>query len=73
MTQKQIRRSYSNEFKRNAVELSEHPGRQMNEVAEEVRDHRADSHALAARASPKRRVVLSGQRYEGENVARAKT
>jgi len=36
MTQKQIRRSYSNEFKRNAVELSEHPGRQMNEVAEKL-------------------------------------
>ena len=36
MTQKQIRRSYSNEFKRNAVELSEHPGRQVNEVAEKL-------------------------------------
>ena len=36
MTQKQIRRSYSNEFKRNAVALSEHPGRQMNEVAEKL-------------------------------------
>ena len=34
MTQKQIRRSYSNEFKHNAVALSEHPGRQVNEVAE---------------------------------------
>ena len=36
MTQKQIRRSYSNEFKHNAVELSEHPGRQVNEVAEKL-------------------------------------
>ena len=36
MTQKQIRRSYSNEFKRNAVALSEHPGRQVNEVAEKL-------------------------------------
>ncbi len=36
MTQKQIRHSYSNEFKRNAVELSEHPGRQVNEVAEKL-------------------------------------
>ena len=36
MTQKQIRRSYSNEFKRNAGELSAHPGRQMNEVAEKL-------------------------------------
>ena len=36
MTQKQIRRSYSNEFKRNAVELSEHPGRQVSEVAEKL-------------------------------------
>ena len=36
MTQKQIRRSYSNEFKRNAVELSGHLGRQVNEVAEKL-------------------------------------
>ena len=36
MTQKQIRRSYSNEFKRNAVELSEHLGRQVSEVAEKL-------------------------------------
>ncbi len=36
MTQQQIRRSYSNEFKRNAVALSEHPGRQVNEVAEKL-------------------------------------
>ena len=36
MTQKQIRRSYSNEFKRNAVALSEHPGRQVSEVAEKL-------------------------------------
>ena len=36
MTQQQIRRSYSNEFKRNAVALSEYPGRQVNEVAEKL-------------------------------------
>ncbi len=36
MTQKQIRRSYSNESKRNTVELSEHPGRQVNEVPEKI-------------------------------------
>ena len=36
MTQKQIRRSYSNEFKHNAVALSEHPGRQVSEVAEKL-------------------------------------
>ena len=30
MTQQQIRRSYSNEFKHNAVELSGHPGRQVS-------------------------------------------
>mgnify|MGYP001977807396 FL=1 len=36
MTQQQIRRSYSNEFKRNAVELSGHPGRQVSEVAEKL-------------------------------------
>ena len=36
MTQQQIRRSYSNEFKRNAVELSGHLGRQVNEVAEKL-------------------------------------
>ena len=36
MTQKQLRSSYSNEFKHNAVALSEHPGRQVNEVAEKL-------------------------------------
>ena len=36
MTQQQIRRSYSNEFKRNAVALSEYPGRQVSEVAEKL-------------------------------------
>ena len=36
MTQKQIRRSYSNEFKRNVVALSEHLGRQVSEVTEKL-------------------------------------
>jgi len=36
MTQQQIRRSYSNEFKHNAIELSGHPGRQVNEIAEKL-------------------------------------
>ena len=36
MTQKQIRRSYNNEFNRVAFSLSEHPGRQVSEVAEKL-------------------------------------